>query len=206
MLVPALLLAATSTVPAPLPETSISRDPAFLLAVSMPLPAADVPEMEYTYVEANYLWTDSDAAGESLDGLELIGSLELPLNFFGQVSVSRQSSDADLNLWKIGAGYHLPVGSRLDAFGILSVAGIEVEDSGSDFDDTGMAAELGLRMLVTSKIEVNGSGVWLDLDDEDDYGLKLGARYYITDFLSLGGRVESVDSDESFAAGVRFEF
>lgn len=173
-------------------------------AVHAVAPAADKPEMEYTYVEANYLWTDSDDLDESLDGWELIGSLELPLNFFAQVQVSQQSDRADLEAWRIGGGYHLPLGSSLDAYGILSVAHTEVDGSDDDFDDEGIAGEVGLRMLLSPKIEVNGSAEWLDVDD-DDFTIGVGARYYFTNFLSIGGRVESVDADPSFAVGLRFE-
>ena len=184
--------------------TSIGSETKLAPAVPARAPADDVPEMEYTYVEANYLWTHSDDADENVDGWELTGSLELPLNFFGQVTISRQSADADLDAYRIGAGYHLPLGSRFDAFGILSVAHEEVDGSGDDFDDTGLAAEVGGRMLLRPKLELNGSVEWADVDDSET-GLGVGARYYLIDALSLGGRIESVDSDESFSVGLRFE-
>lgn len=168
-------------------------------------PSDDMPEMEYTYIEANALWTDSDAADETLGGVELIGSLELPMNFFAQVTVAHQDNSADLDTFRLGAGYHLPLTSRFDAYGILSFAHAELDGTGIDSKDDGLAGELGLRMLLTPKIELNGRATWVDLGDSD-YGVGFGARYYLTDSISLGGRIETLDSDESFAAGLRIEF
>ncbi|MBI5364724.1 MAG: outer membrane beta-barrel protein [Planctomycetes bacterium] len=170
----------------------------------MTVPSDDVPEMEYTYVEANFLWTDSDDIDETLTGGEFTGSLELPLNFFAQLTLSRQSDDADLDTFRLGAGYHLPLGSRFDAYGLLSLAHLEVDGTANDFDDDGLAAEIGVRLLLTPKLEVNGKVEWADVGDEN-YGVGIGARYYLMDSISLGGRVEAVDGDESIALGLRLE-
>ena len=159
--------------------------------------------MEYTYVEANYIVTDSDDLDETLKGVELTGSLELPLNFFGQVTYTRQSNDADVEVWKLGAGYHLPIGSRLDAYGILSYVHAEVSDGIDDSED-GAAAELGVRFMLLQNVELNGAAKWIDLN-EDDYGIAVGARWYLIDRLSFGGRLETIDSDTTVALGARFE-
>jgi hypothetical protein len=164
----------------------------------------DVPQMEYTYIEGNFVWTDSDDLDQDISGVELIGSLELPLNFFAQVTYSHLTNDADLDQWRIGAGYHLPITSRFDAYGILSYAHLESDGLVDDFSDDGAAAELGLRFLLTPRIELNGAGLWSDAGDSAA-GIKLGARFYFIDSLSIGGRVESFDSNETFALGLRFE-
>src|SRR5262245_45641409 len=79
-------------------------------SVSTPPPPA-LPEsgFGYSYIELNYLRTDSDDADDTVDGLELIGSLELPMHFFGQLGISRQEADADLDLFHLGVGYYLPI-------------------------------------------------------------------------------------------------
>jgi hypothetical protein len=169
-----------------------------------PAPVEDVPEMEYTYIEANYLWTDSDTLDETVDGVEVTGSLELPLNLFAQLTASRQSGDVDLDQYRLGIGYHLSIGSRIDAYGILSAAHAETDGSDDDFDDDGIAGEVGVRMLLTPRIEVNGSAEWADVD-ESDYGVGVGGRFYLIDMLSLGARAEFLDSGDSYTVGVRFE-
>lgn len=170
-----------------------------------PVPSDDTPEMEYTYIELNYLWTDSHDLDDSIDGAELTGSLELPLNFFGQLTVTRQSAGGtDVDTYRLGAGYHLPLGSRIDAYGILSYVHAEV-DVGENIKDDGAAAELGLRFLLLPNLEVNGAAKWIDVN-EDDYGVALGARWYLMDRLSFGGRYETIDNDDTVALGARFEF
>ena len=174
--------------------------------LSGPVPADEgVPELSFSYVELNYLITDSDDADDTLGGLELLGSLELPLNFFAQASISRQSDDADLDQYRLGAGYHLPVGDRVMAYGLLSYARTEVDDSGDDFDDNGVAGELGARTIVSEKLELNGAAKWLNVDD-NDFGLSIGARWFFTPAVSVGGRIDSIEGEDSIALGARFQF
>src|SRR5690349_17806282 len=52
--------------------------PAAPLRPVAPVVSDDLPSMEYTYVEANYIVTDSHDLDETLKGVELTGSLELP--------------------------------------------------------------------------------------------------------------------------------
>jgi hypothetical protein len=200
---PALLPLLTLIVPAPILDAPSPEAPSLpLVAAGVAVPALDddVPEMEYTYAELNYLWTDSDDLDEELGGVELTGSLELPLNFFGQVAWTNQSDDTDVETVRIGAGWHFGLGTRLDAYGMLSYLDAEVDDESED----GIAGELGARWLITESLEVNAAAKWADVE-EDDYGIAAGARYYLIDILSVGGRVEQFDDDLTFAVGVRVE-
>jgi len=193
------LLMSSAITPAPsvsLPEPSLAG---LTLA-----PVEDAPEMEYTYIEANFLWTDSDGLGEELTGGEITGSLELPLNLFVQLTGSQLSDSTDVDQYRLGVGWHFGLIPRLDAYGIASYAETEIDGSGGSFDDEGWVFELGLRFLLTDSLEVNGSMEWVDLD-ESDVGGSLGVRYYIIDALSLGARVETLDSDETISVGARFE-
>ena len=177
-------------------------------SVSMPASAQDedgASELSFSYVELNYMITDSDQADDTLGGLELLGSLELPLNFFAQASISRQSDDADLDQYRLGAGYHLPIGDKVMAYGLLSYARTEVDDTGDDFDDNGVAGEVGARVLASPKLEMNGAAKWVNVDD-NDFGLSIGARWYFTEAVSVGGRIDSIEGEDTFAVGARFQF
>lgn len=167
--------------------------------------ADDFPEMEYTYIEANYVWTDSGIVDDTLDGWEFTASLELPLNFFLQGTYLDQSSDADVTVYRIGAGWHFGFTSRLDAYGILGYQGIEVDDSTGDFDDDGVSGEIGLRALLTDSFEVNGRARWADVEDSE-FGGGVGARFYITERLSAGANYDQVSGDDIISTGLRFEF
>lgn len=201
---PLYALEPTSTGPSP---ASYSAFEPASLEPFMPVVDDDgeFPELEYTFIEANYVRTDSDIVNDDIDGWELIGSLELPLNLFLQGTFLEQSADEDVTNWRFGAGWHIGFLRRFDAYGILSVAGQEVDDSANDYSEEGIAGEIGLRMLVTKSFEANARVQWVDIE-EDDTGGGLGARFYITDSLSVGARYDVLGDDETVSAGLRFEF
>lgn len=176
--------------------------PALALVASAPLPA-DKPGFSYTYVEANYTGLDSDAADDTLDGFELTGSLELPLNFFVQATSSTLSGDADLNQLRLGAGWHLSLGDTIDGYGVLSYVDQEFDSGVSD--ESGVAGDVGVRLMLTSRIEVSGYGEWADVEDSE-VGLGAAARYYLTSSLSLGARALLIDNADTWALGLRFQF
>jgi len=170
-----------------------------------PIAAPDeFPKMEYTYVEASYVWLDSDSLNDKLNGWDLTGSFELPMNFFLQATVRQQSADADVDRYTIGAGWHFGLVPRLDAYGILQYQNIDVSGSGSDFKDDGVGAELGLRFSLTRAIELSGRYQWSDLDNTDS-SAGVGARYYFGSMLSAGVNYDHASDDQTITAGVRFE-
>jgi hypothetical protein len=201
-MIPLLALAATSYAPAdaelaapPLtPEPQRAEE---MTAVARPL--------SYSFVEGNFLWTDSDDLDEKVTGVELVGSYEFSKGFFGQIALSHQSNDADLDRFRIGVGYHAPISTNLDAYGILSILRQEVDAAGRDFDDTGVAVEVGARYMASPTLELNGAFLWAELEDTDA-GVRLGARHYFDERFSFGGRIEFVDSDVTLGLGLRYVF
>lgn len=191
---------------APIAATLFSVEPRSFSSSTLGVaPAEDRPEMEYTYIEANYVWLDSDLLGDTLDGYEVTGSLELPLNFFLQATGRDQSADASVTTYRIGAGWHFGFTAMFDAYGILSYENVQVDDSGDDFTGEGAAGEIGLRFLPTKRIELNGRAQYVDsVDGEAGFGL--GARFYFTESLSAGLRFDAIGDDTLGSAGLRFEF
>lgn len=205
-----LAFASPTTPPSELPLDATTAAPTFELvfgpgspssSTRAMVPLAEMPELEYTYVELSYVSVDSDLVDDTLDGWDLTGSLELPMNFFVQGTATEQSGDSDVTRYRVGAGWHMGFTSRLDAYGILSYEYLDV--SGADSDD-GVSGELGLRVMLTPKIEVNARGLWVDVEDSDGGG-GVGGRFYFTDFLSVGARFDSVGGEDTIAAGLRFE-
>jgi hypothetical protein len=162
----------------------------------------EFPPMEYTYVEANYVWLDSDALNDTIDGWELTGSLELPMNFFLQGTARQLSGVADIDTYTIGAGWHFGLVPRLDAYGILQWQSVDVSGGGND---DGAGAELGLRFSLTKAIELNGRFRWSDIDDSDSSG-GVGGRYYFSESLSAGANWDAAGDDTVISTGLRFEF
>jgi opacity protein-like surface antigen len=164
---------------------------------------ADRPGFSYTYVELNYTRFDPDSANEHLDGLELTGSLGLPLGFFVQATDAQLNGDVDLNQYRVGAGWHFALGSTIDAYGLLSYSGQNFNNGVPDED--GIIGDLGVKFAVTPKIELNGYGEWADVS-KSAAGLGLGVRYFLTERLSLGLRGLFIDTGDEWAAGLRFQF
>jgi hypothetical protein len=199
------LFALEPTTSEPLSAFGARAEPSPFLAYS-PIARApeDFPEMEYTYIEANYLGTDSKIADDTIDGYELTGSFEFPLNIFVQGTVSQQSGDADLDRYRLGVGWHFGFTSRFDAYGILSWEELKLDGSGDDFTDDSAAAEIGLRVLLTRSIEVNGRSQWSDNGDGDP-SVGVGARFYFSGNLSLGARYDTTGDEDTGSVGLRFE-
>ncbi len=200
-----ILSAATPNVPEA-SAASLALDPvAAFVASPAPMLESDNPSgFSYTFVEANYVMYEPDGFDESLDGFEFKASLEIFLNIFLQGSYSVLSDDSDLDLYRIGAGWHLPIGETLDLYGILSFASAEL-DGVTDVDEDGLAANVGARFWLTDKFELNGEVEWLDLD-ESDMGVGAGVRWYLMERISLGLNIETLDSDETYTVGARFSF
>ena len=196
MLLLGLLPSSPAIEPAPAPA---------LLPASMPAPD-EFPSLGYTYVEGNYVWLDNDASGEKFDGFELVGSFQLPITgLFLQAGARKQSAGPDLTTWTFGAGWHIGFAGRFDAYGILSWQDVKLEDSGSDFSDSGAAAEAGLRMGLMRNLELNGRLKWADIEGSDAGG-GVGARFYFAQHLSGGLNIDRLGSDNLITAGVRLGF
>jgi hypothetical protein len=168
-------------------------------SIAEPALAQTQKGFSYTYAELNYKSFDSDDADQTFDGFELKGSFEIMLNIFLQASYQKLSDDFDLDRYRFGAGWHLPVGDKLDLFGILSYAKDDVEGPGSE---DGIQGEVGGRFWLLEKVELNGEAIWADVDDSA-FGVGVGARWYPIDLLSLGFNVETLDSDTTYTLGVR---
>lgn len=202
-MIAALACLALTTPVEPAPNLEL---PAFVpVAAPAPMLIGGETPFSWTFVEANYLWRDVDALSDELDGWELRASLELFLNLFLVGSYSQLSGDADLDQYSLGVGFHLPVGTRFDAFGILSYAKDEIDGSGFSDEADGPMLEVGGRFMLGEKIELNGEIIWANLDDSDT-GFDVGARFYIIPALSVGANVTVFDEDELFALGGRFQF
>jgi hypothetical protein len=198
-ILPSLLLSLLPNQPAvePVP-TVVFSSPAAAAAPE------EFPPLEYTYAEASYVWLDSDALNEKIDGWELLGSFELPMNFFLQGSARKQSGDTDLTTYKLGAGWHFGLVGRLDAYGILSYQHLEADGPGGNSNDDAAAGELGLRFSLLRNLELNTRGQWADVGDRDvSYGL--GARFYMTERFSVGANWDEAGNDTLITAGVRVE-
>lgn len=157
----------------------------------------------YTYAEINYVYTDLDGVSGDLNGAEATLSWNLLAGLFLVGTYGTNDGSIDIETYKIGAGYHIPLGDKLDILGVLSYVYNSVGGGLSDVD--GYELDVGARFMLFEKLEVNGLLEWVDLNDEN-FGVELGGRFYLIDHLSLGATVETIDDDFRFTAGARFQF
>jgi hypothetical protein len=198
-------LSTVSTPPSPVieqPLLSAFLEPAHPVAPPLPLLGGD-GAFGYTYAELNYVYTDLDGVSGSLNGFDATLSWNLLAGLFVVGTYGNNDGNVDIETYKIGAGYHIGLGDKLDILGVLSYAYNTVGGGVPDVD--GYELDVGARFMLFEKLEVNGLLEWIDLDDEN-LGVELGARFYLMNHLSVGATVETVDNDFRFTAGARFQF
>ena len=189
-----------------LTESLDSRSLATLSPVAplAPLGGGSSP-ISYTYVEVNYVYTDLNHVPGTQNGVEAVVSWNLLLGLYLEGSYARGNGDTDVDRSRIGAGYHVPLGEKLDVFGFVNYEHEHLSSSGSSSSGDGYEFDLGARYMLFESLEVNGQGEWNHVHD-DNFGVKFGGRYYFPGPLSVGATVESIDSDFRFTGGVRFQF
>jgi hypothetical protein len=125
------------------------------------------------------------------------------MNFFLQATGHSLSGDTDLSGYRVGAGWHFGLMSRLDAYAILGYEHLKLSGGIDDTEDA-FSGELGGRLMITHKIEANARFVWADMGDRDP-GAGIGARFYIIPRFSVGARYDRLGDDDVVSAGLRFE-
>ncbi len=157
----------------------------------------------YTYGEFDVCLVDIDVPdADSEVGFQFLGSFRAWRDLFIRASYLDVGGDADASLLKVGVGWAFPLQPQLDAYGLFSVANVEVGDA----DDSGWALEGGLRYMANDQFELNGLLEVVDFEDTE-LGLGVGGRYYFTPQLSGGINFETIsDFADIFYFGVRYQF
>jgi len=182
-----------------------------LLLVGALLPLTGLAqEMDYTFVEAAYVDTESDVGPFDVDGdgLALKGSLSITDSAF--IFADYYSRDLDFGLdasgYDLGAGMRWPLREQLDLVGDVAWVHVEVDTPGpGEVDDDGLGLGVGLRGRVREDIEVQGGIRYVDLDRSNTF-LSFGGRYYLTETVAVGLGLDLDDDDTGWSVSVRAEF
>jgi opacity protein-like surface antigen len=215
---------ATPTTEAPLTDAKPASDPfssigsplevrtpdPLLAATLMPEPVAPPvlgsSKFSYTYAQLDYVYSDLHDVPGHQDGYNAIASLNLMAGFYLQGNYSYGSgSGTNLETYRIGAGYHLSITDELDLFGLISYEHDYAKSGGVSGTGTGYEFDGGARFKLAERLELDGQ-FELNHVDETDFGVLLGARFYILDPLSVGLSGEWIDQDFRMALGARFQF
>lgn len=182
----------------------------------------------YNYVEGSY-WDQSSNDVEG-DGHSILGSFEISKSAFVTLGYSDGSVDEILGIdlssfdaeidyegITIGFGGYGQVNERLSTWGGLTYTRETYEGRISGFSEDVDANSFqfggGLRYWAFSQVEINGTLLYRytesdDVDASDnDYGLGLGARFYLGD-ISLGvTAVRLLDAElDQLSASIRYNF
>jgi hypothetical protein len=162
----------------------------------------------YTYMEAT-LSTDNTPNRGSSYGIGGSYNVLPNVNLLGSYTrTTVTNSDKLLNLFSIGAGYHLPVGPDTDlTANLLYLDEEESITSGAvttSISDSGASGGVGVRHLFNRFLE---GSVKLNFTHVHDSNAKttLGMRYHYSNQLS-GDINYTIDDDDNVAASVRWSF
>lgn len=161
-----------------------NRTVALAVAMALGLPlAASAQELDFNYLEANYVNVDADFSDsftdedgtfsletDSDDGFQIGGAWEVweTLHLFGEYSTASQdvkvsdgtgsaTGDFDVIRWRLGVGYAMPTSDVMSVYGRVSYDYIEFDDFGAGLgstDDSGVGAELGLLWAVMPQLHL----------------------------------------------------
>ncbi len=199
---------------------------ALSLLTALPFAASAADGLNYNYVEAGYVATNLDNGDGDLDadGAGLNASVALSPNFHLFGGYSAQQSDGfdflgtraetDVNQWRAGVGYNLPVAANTDLIARAAYEKFEVDDitvGGQRFDindgDDGYSAEVGVRSALTANLEGYALAGYEDFgNDADDFYGRLGAQFKFSPNWGVSGDVKFADNDTQWFVGPRYTF
>ena len=166
--------------------------------------AQDRP-LSYDYVHAALTATELDTGGFEGGGSFTIGP---NIHVFASYQDWEFNRNVDRSTLQVGAGYHWDISSNLDLVLAVAYADSELDPPGAGkIDDSGLILSAGLRGWLTSAVETSATLLLDDsLGSNVNSVVELGGEYYLSDQLSLGGRVRIDEDDVALFLGGRFHF
>ena len=185
-----------------------------VLMLSSAAAMADGPS--YSYIQAAYQEVDLDAGG-GIDvdgsGLEVGGSVAIGDDWYifagyGSSDLDGLGIDVDLTVLTIGGGWHTEISPTTDFFAQLGFADGEIDVSGfGSEDDSGYAAAVGIRSMMSAELELYGSISQIDFDGfGDGTTFNAGLWYTVSGNLALGLGASLEDDITTYGLGVRLFF
>ena len=200
------------------------------LLAALPFAAAaqDSSGLNYNYVEGGYVATnlDNDNGDIDADGFGGNASVALSDNFHLFGGFSTQDTDTfelleggnrvntDINQWRVGLGYNLPIGASTDLVARAAYEKFEVDDvtiDGQRYEindgDDGYSAEVGVRTAFTDNFEGHAFAGYEDYgNDADDFYGRVGALVKFNRNWGVSGDVKFADGDTMWFVGPRYSW
>jgi opacity protein-like surface antigen len=175
----------------------------FLVAASLlGAPAVFAASPNFNYVEGGYTRLDFNNSNVEPDGFKVSAWALVSNNLFFNGSYTDASDGVDFNQLSLGLGYRVAAASNTDVYGIVSYEEMEI----GNFDDNGYGLTVGVRTFVTPNIELDGGLSYLDIDNNDETFLNLGASYYITKEAAVNVAYRTSDDSDTITFSGRYSF
>jgi hypothetical protein len=167
----------------------------------------------YSYIQANYQEVDIDVGGGfdvDGDGFGVSGSLAINDNWFifaGYSSLDFESV-VDLTEWSLGGGWNSAISEKTDWFATAAYIDAEIDIGGFDSaSDSGFGVSVGMRSMLTPKLELAGSVGYADLGDgADGTSVSGGLWYAVAGSLALGVGFDVGEDTTGYGVGIRLYF
>ena len=179
-----------------------------LMLAALPL-ASHAEDMNYSFVDLDWIQTDIDGVSSSADGFALRGSVGFAEQFFAFAEYSNQSvSGGDVDQIAVGLGGHYGLSDNLDLVGRAGWLNVDASGSGSGFDDDGYLLSAGLRGKVGTSVELEASVIYTDLggSNGDDTAFAVAGRYYFTENFAVGAEYQEGSDSSTILLGGRYSF
>ena len=175
--------------------------------LAMAIPFAATAEINYSFVELDYILQDDD---DDTDGFRLKGSYGITDDIFAFGSYTTFDLDqGDFDLLSIGVGYRFGLNEQADLYAGASIERLDIGDD----DAVGFGLQLGARYQVIPALELRGELAYIDIDDDpvelDQTLVTVGAQYFVTPAIGLIAEYTvdtDSDGDDGIILGGRFNF
>ena len=164
---------------------------------------------------ASISYQSVDIDGDKLTGFAVSGSKLLGEDFFvvgsyGNASDDIEGIEFDFNTLSVGLGYRYAISQNTDFFGVVSYEDVEVEVSyqgnSESVSDNGYGLRVGIRSMLSEKVELSGSLQYVDIADETETAFGISALYNFTKQFSAGVSYSKVDDVDTLSVSAIYFF
>ena len=174
--------------------------------------AALADDLSYTYADARYFTTDSDALSINQQGAALAGSYAIDSTFFVAADANFGYSERFNNghyktiMATLRGGAHYPVTDGLDLVGTGGVLFADVSGNGTDDNDIGYRADAGLRLALVPQVEMSAFYSYQSAFGNDASAFIGDLQYHVTENISAVASVTNGRNADVYTVGARYRF
>ena len=186
-------------------------------------PASNGAKLSYTFVEIGATKFNVDAIEEGDDEVDTYyGRGSLGLGDILHIFAGYENQEIDLgntstDVFRLGAGAHLPLNEKIHAVGEAAWLYSDVSSDLAGFADSNSGYELkaGARWMAidweAGGVELDGNLIWVDLEnrlasEDEAFGWEAGLRIHLFEMFSAGAMYTMLEDDDQISVSARVAF